>query len=167
MNAKSSINSASKKHRRDSENESDDNDEIDPSEFAQMTRSQRKCHRERRRRSEVNKGFDDLTSLLWDIDATTMRTEVENRAQRGKKQSNLPTEDILLSRVDLINFTISLLRRLHGENEQRKEIITTLTRAGTGTLDAGVNLTLPNLGNVTATHDTDRARLAATEVRSL
>jgi Helix-loop-helix DNA-binding domain len=167
MNTKSSVNFASKKHLRDSENESDENDEIDPGTFAQMTRSQRKCHRERRRRSEVNKGFDDLTSLLWDIDSTTMRAEVENRAQRGKKQSNLPTEDILLSRVDLINFTISLLRRLHAENEQRKEIIATLTRAGAGTFDAGVNLALPNLGNVTAPQDSDRARMAAAEVRSL
>lgn len=169
MNTESSENIASKKHPRDSENESDENDEIDPVVFAQMTRSQRKCHRERRRRSEVNKGFDDLTSLLWEIDSTTMRAEIENRAQRGKKQSNLPKEDILLSRVDLINFTISLLRQLHTENEQRKEIIATLARPGnsTGSFETGVNMTLSNLGNVTASHDGDRARMAATEVRSL
>lgn len=32
--------------------------------FAQMTRSERKRYREKKRRSEVNKGFDDLTSVL-------------------------------------------------------------------------------------------------------
>lgn len=167
MNSTSGVSHASKKHRRDSENESDENDDLDPVAFAQMTRSQRKCHRERRRRSEVNKGFDDLTSLLWDIDATTMRAEIENRSLRGKKQSNLPTEDIILSRVDLINCTISLLRRLHAENEQRKDIISTLTRSGTSSFDAGVNLTLPNLGSVHTSLDNDRARLATTEVSLL
>lgn len=169
MNSTSGVSHASKKHRRDSENESDENDDLDPVAFAQMTRSQRKCHRERRRRNEVNKGFDDLTSLLWDIDATNMSAEIENRSLRGKKQSNLPTEDIILSRVDLINCTISLLRRLHAENEQRKDIISTLTRAGTstGAFDTGVNLTLPNLGNVHTSLDNDRARLATTEVSLL
>ena len=168
MNQKPGDNVASTKRKRDSEHDSDENDDIDPGAFAQMTRSQRKCHRERRRRSEVNKGFDDLTSLLWDIDSKMMRTEIESRAQRGKKQSNLPSEDIILSRVDLINFTITLLRRLHTENEQRKEIIATLTRTGTGAFDAGVNLTSPSLVNVTAaSQDSETARIAASEVRSL
>ena len=155
----------SKKHRRDSDTDSDANDELDTEAFAQMTRSQRKCHRERRRRSEVNKGFDDLTSLLWEIDATTLRAEIENRAQRGKKKSTLPTEDVILSRVDLINFSISLLRRLHSENEQRKEIITSLTRTGTSTFEPGVNLTLPSHGNATAAGEI-RPLLATQEIHS-
>jgi hypothetical protein len=156
-----------KKRGRDSENDtgSDEHDEHDTDAFAQMTRSQRKCQRERRRRSEVNKGFDDLTSLLWEVDSTTMRAEVESRAQRGKKQSNVPTEDILLSRVDLINFTISLIRRLHNENSQCKEIIATLTRPGPA-IGRTQNLNVTGIGNMTIPHGLD-TRSANLEVRSL
>jgi Helix-loop-helix DNA-binding domain len=162
MDSKSNDNVTPNKRNRESENDSDDNDEVDAGVIARMTRSERKCHRERRRRSEVNKGFDDLTSLLWEIDATTMRTEIENRAQRGKKQANLPTEDIFLSRVDLITCTISLLRRLHVENEQLKSVVNTLTQPSR--IGSGQNVNIPDIASVSASRDADRMRSAAASV---
>jgi Helix-loop-helix DNA-binding domain len=128
----SSGNESRKRRNEDSENESDEQeDALSADAIAQMTRSERKRHREKKRRSDVNKGFDDLTSLLWEIDPT-MRVEAEERATRlqTKGQSVGPPEAALLSRVDLISRATQLLRRLYHENEQNKNIISSLTRQG-------------------------------------
>jgi hypothetical protein len=116
--------------------------EMDPSQLAMMTRSERKRHREKKRRSDVNRGFEDLLGLLVEVDAG-VRIEVEEerlrRAQaRGEavhpaagqggpsspsSPSLLLAEENLLSRVDLIDRATNVLRRIHRENEQRKVLI--------------------------------------------
>lgn len=110
----------------------DDSDDADPSpqELAQMSRSERKKFREKKRRSEVNKGFDDLMALLLEIDPE-VRSEAEERARRGQWKGALGAhEENLLNRVDLIGRTVKVLSRLNRENEQRKMIIDELTRGG-------------------------------------
>jgi len=103
---------------------------ISPEEMARMTRSERKRHREKKRRSDVNKGFDELMTLLLEIDPR-VRAEAEERARRGQWKGQLGAhEDNLLSRVDLIGRTVEVLRRIHRENEERKLIIASFTRGG-------------------------------------
>ena len=94
-----------------------------------MSRSERKRHREKRRRNDVNKGFDDLMSLLLEIDPG-VQAEAEERARRGQLKSG-HDDNPLLSRVDLISKTVEVLRRVNTENEERKVIIDELLRGAT------------------------------------
>lgn len=103
---------------------------IAPELLAKMSRSERKRHREKKRRSDVNKGFDELMSLLLEVDPE-VRAEAEERAMRGQWKGNFGSqEENLLSRVDLITRTIAVLRRIHQENEERKRIIASLSLGG-------------------------------------
>jgi hypothetical protein len=131
----------------------------DPSKLAMMSRSERKRHREKKRRSDVNKGFEDLISLLVEVDSGVRLEVEEERARRlqvragagagaGSSSGDAPTanihnskvqfrraetsssaasastgDDNILSRVDMIDRATTVLRRLHGENEQRKVLI--------------------------------------------
>jgi hypothetical protein len=111
------------------ENEDEEEDEyvtntnMSPTKLASLSRSERKRYRERKRRSDVNKGFEDLMTLLVEIDPE-VRLEAEERARRGQWKGVVSSqEENLLSRVDLISRTVIVLRRLHEENEQRKLII--------------------------------------------
>jgi len=118
---------------------------ISPEEMAKMSRSERKRHREKKRRSDVNKGFDELMTLLLEIDPS-VRAEAEERARRGQWKGQLGAqEDNLLSRVDLISRTVEVLRRIHHENEERKLIIASLTRGGAS--GGGVGAGLGSLGS--------------------
>lgn len=150
----SSGNESRKRRIEDSENESDEQDEMPADAVAQMTRSERKRHREKKRRSDVNKGFDDLTSLLWDIDPT-MRMEAEERAARlqTKGQSAGPPEAALLSRVDLISRATQLLRQLHHENERNKSIVSAFTRQGL--IGSGMGAELANRNSLAGQRNLD------------
>ena len=53
-----------------------DTEHFSTEELSRMSRSERKRHREKKRRSDVNKGFDDLMSLLIEIDPD-VRAEAE------------------------------------------------------------------------------------------
>jgi Helix-loop-helix DNA-binding domain len=104
-------------------NERGDDDRQDS---AAMSRSERKRHREKKRRSDVNRGFDELTNLLIEVDPE-VRAEAEERSRRGLWKGSLGAQDDnLLSRVDLISRTVSVLRRIHNENEERKALINQL-----------------------------------------
>ena len=115
--------SAKKRQRASADVDDDDDIELDPAKLSSMSRSERKRYREKKRRSDVNKGFDDLMNLLIEIDPD-VKAEAEERARRGQWKGNMGAqEENLLSRVDLIGRTVSVLRRLHQENEQRKLIV--------------------------------------------
>jgi Helix-loop-helix DNA-binding domain len=91
-----------------------------------MSRSERKRHREKKRRSDVNRGFDDLMNLLIEVDPE-VRAEADERSRRGLWKGSLGAQDDnLLSRVDLISRTVSVLRRIHNENEEKKSFINQL-----------------------------------------
>ena len=75
-----------------------------PGEFSQMSRSERKRHREKRRRGQVNSGFDDLKDLLVRIDP-----EINEREE--------------INRVDLIGRAVIVMKQLHDENERLKRQI--------------------------------------------
>lgn len=98
-------------------------DEPTEQEVAAMSRSERKRHREKKRRSDVNKGFDELMSLLLEIDPE-VRADAEERASKGQCKRSLGAhEENVLSRVDLIATAVRVLRRVHTENEKHKKMI--------------------------------------------
>lgn len=117
------------KRPRETDEEDELEDYLSPGDVAKLSRSERKRHREKKRRSDVNKGFDELTSLLLEIDPT-VRAEADERACRGQWKGNIGAqEDNILSRVDLISRAVDVLRRIHRENEERKQIIASLNRS--------------------------------------
>jgi hypothetical protein len=149
-----------KKHARETDDEEESDNLLSPGDIAKLSRSERKRHREKKRRSDVNKGFDELMTLLLEIDPT-VRAEAEERARRGQWKGNLGAhEDNLLSRVDLISRTVEVLRRIHRENEERKQIIASLTRSGPilgGAAETGV-------GGIYGSSIRDRAAAASESV---
>jgi hypothetical protein len=141
MASPSTSSSPKKEPSRKRDRDPDDSDDADPSpqELAQMSRSERKKYREKKRRSEVNKGFDELMALLLEIDPE-VRSEAEERARRGQWKGAIGAhEENLLNRVDLIGRTVKVLSRLNRENEQRKVIIEELTRGGAAAASAARN----------------------------
>jgi hypothetical protein len=110
----------------------DDEDSLSPEDLSKLSRADRKRHREKKRRSDVNKGFNDLMNLLVEIDPK-VRTEAEEKARRGQWKGSIGAqEDNLLTRADLITRTADVLRQVHRENEERKVIIMELTGGGSG-----------------------------------
>jgi len=82
----------------------EDIEDPSPSDFAQMSRQERKRHREKRRRGKVNAGFDDLKDLLVQIDPETNDREDINR-------------------VDLISRAVVVMKKLHDENGAVKKLL--------------------------------------------
>ena len=134
--------STSKKRAREGE---EDSTVLSPEALAKMSRSERKRHREKKRRSDVNKGFDDLTALLLEIDPV-VRAEADDRARRGQWKGTLGgQEDNILSRVELIGRSVEILGRVHKENEQRKLIIEQLLQRPPSTSTTSSYLQLANV----------------------
>jgi hypothetical protein len=76
-------------------------------------------------------------NLLLEIDPD-VRAEAEGRARRGQWKGSMGAqEENLLSRVDLITRAVVVLRRVHSENEQRKQIIGGVTGNGIGGRQGG------------------------------
>jgi hypothetical protein len=97
---------------------------------AAISRSERKRDREKKRRNDVIKGFDELMNLLVEIDPD-VRADAKERSRRGMWKGSLGAqEDSVLSRVDLIGRAVTVLRRIHVENEQRKVLIDHLLLQG-------------------------------------
>lgn len=160
----------SKKRARETEDDDADLEGLTPVELAKMSRSERKRHREKKRRSDVNKGFDELMTLLLEIDPT-VRAEAEERARRGQWKGNFGAqEDNLLNRVDLISRAVEVLRRIHRENEERKHIIASLTRSGAGSNlgfgSSGVAASA-SAGGIGGSERRDRAAAASDDVSVL
>ncbi|KAL7575729.1 hypothetical protein ACA910_003063 [Epithemia clementina (nom. ined.)] len=127
-------------------NHSVDNDEesFTQEELSKMSRSERKRHREKRRRNDVNKGFEDLMTLLLEIDPG-VQAEAEDRARRSGQLKSSQDDNLLLSRVDLISRTVEVLRRVHKENEERKVIIEQLIHGASSAPQ-------PNLSSISTFH---------------
>jgi hypothetical protein len=110
-----------------------------------MSRSERKKHREQKRRKEVNKGLDDLMALLVDIDPSIKGEADREKMRKGRQGKKTTTntsattattalfgdsENPLMSRVDLISRTVIVLDRLNRENKQQRLLIQQLSSCG-------------------------------------
>mmetsp|Transcript_24608 Transcript_24608/g.36112 ORF Transcript_24608/g.36112 Transcript_24608/m.36112 type:complete len:289 (+) Transcript_24608:67-933(+) len=86
--------------------------------LAGLSRTERKRCREKKRRSDVNRGFDSLTSVLMKIEHPQAMSEPSTSPASqdpgiGAHRCN--------NRVELISWSIKVLERLHKENEELKE----------------------------------------------
>lgn len=102
------------------------------------TRSEKKRHREKIRRSELNLGLDALASLLYTIEPSLKQTGAGPSVYPGKRKAGeAPGESqtAISNRVDLINCAVEILKRIHGENESRKVFIAEVTGCEPGADD--------------------------------
>jgi len=83
-------------------------------------RSERKRSREKQRRSDVNTQFSDLTTLLKKIEAEDVQGD-EIRKDFITELSTASSNN--MNRVDLIGKTITVLNRIHNDNQKRKRSI--------------------------------------------
>jgi len=101
--------------------------EDEETDWKKMSRSERKRTREKKRREELNVGFDALTHVLVEIDPDT----------RNEAKSST-TGDDAMSRVDLIARATQVLRRVHSENEQRKRLLALLQQSSSNSAVDGI-----------------------------
>lgn len=87
-----------------------------------VSTAEKKRLREKKRRDEINKGFDELMSLILEIDPR-LRMEADNWAKTSSSSILGGKEENLLTRGDLMAHTSKLLRRLYSENEENKRTI--------------------------------------------
>jgi hypothetical protein len=95
--------------------------------LAELSRSERKRDREKKRRSDVNSGLDRMMALIFVIDPQ-LKAEAEERAKKVQGGRATSAENPILSRVELINSAVMTLERIHRENEERKMVIAHLAR---------------------------------------
>ena len=97
--------------------------------FIEISRSEKKREREKKRRSDLNEGLDKLMTLVFTIDPQ-LKADLEER-HKGSHHSramNREEPEIMLSRIELINAAIATLQRVHRENEENKMVISLLTK---------------------------------------
>lgn len=93
------------------------------------SRSERKREREKKRRGDVNQGLDQLMTLVFTIDPELKAgAEERHRKSHSSKVSRRAEPEAILSRVELINAAVTTMHRVHQENEERKMIISQLSR---------------------------------------
>jgi hypothetical protein len=106
-------------------------DDISEEVYARMSRSERKRYREKKRRSEVNKGFDDLTALLLKVDPqVSADSDADEKSSGGRSASMKEGENPVLNRVDLITRTIKALDRMSRENDEFKALLAERSQDG-------------------------------------
>jgi hypothetical protein len=105
--------------------------------------------REQQRRASISEKFIELTTLLRDIDPAFGTREVpaaaalpgrtvaaavagdHGQAHAQSVSSSTTSSATALTRVDIIEHSIAVLRRIHAENEARKRLIEQFRVAGT------------------------------------
>lgn len=103
-----------------------------------QARSERKRCREKQRRSDVNKGFEDLTALLMKIDPAASSRRADDTSGDGLDEDGLDKSDSQddngaaapTNRVELIGLTVNVMERLYKENLEMKD---KLRKLGAGT----------------------------------
>ena len=118
------------------------------SSFAEVSRSQRKRDREKKRRGDLNNGLDRMLALVFMIDPE-LKAEAEERARKNQGTKTTNTENPMLNRLELINNAVAILERIHRENEELKMIVAHLARELAGmapqpTLPPHIMAPLPN-----------------------
>jgi hypothetical protein len=93
-------------------------------------KSERKRQRERQRRSDLANAFDELSSLLADIEPDDSDSGSNRRRRRKSEGGAISTADLDqaadnsgMTRLDLIGRSVEALRRLHGENTELKRVV--------------------------------------------
>jgi hypothetical protein len=95
-------------------------------------RSERKRQREKQRRTDLSKSFDELASFIFliepeagdpDVDAKKKRKKTGAGSGAASRASDQGDEASGITRLDLIGRALRIMKRLHRENEERKRMI--------------------------------------------
>ncbi len=90
-------------------------------------RSERKRIREKQRRYDLSNAFDELATFVVQVDPEPGDAAL----LEGKKKRKKSGEDSSgLTRLDLIDRALKLMKRLHKENEERKRIVMSMEGRG-------------------------------------
>ncbi|CAB9509290.1 expressed unknown protein [Seminavis robusta] len=93
-------------------------------------KSERKRQREKQRRSELTNAFDDLSAMVLKMDNPDDEAGESSGRKKGRRLSSRSegeNDTGGMTRVDLINRALTIMKRLHQENRELKE---SLTRSG-------------------------------------
>jgi hypothetical protein len=125
-----------------------------------LSRSEIKRHREKKRRADIRKALDTLSQMILATDPL-LKTALEER-QKNLHDSGSTSNTKggqLLSQTELVNEVVAALSRLHAQNEIHKVLIARLASArrdalpqfsGSSTLR---NVVSPNLNDDTPVED--------------
>lgn len=91
-------------------------------------KSERKRQRERQRRYDLANAFDELASLLSEIedgsDASAQHRRRRRKSQGGGDAADMDQSDSSgMTRLDLIGRSVEAMRKLHRENIELKRVV--------------------------------------------
>lgn len=95
-------------------------------------KSERKRQREKQRRSDLANAFDELNSLLTRVDPEESETSQSKSRRRRKSvgdssEADQPSAEASgLTRLDLIGRTIETIKKLHQENMELRQSLSSL-----------------------------------------
>lgn len=93
-------------------------------------RSERKRQREKQRRIDLSKAFDDLAALMVAIEPEAGDADAD--AKKKRKKSGDGDEASGITRLERIERAMNILKRLHRENEELKATVANLRERGLG-----------------------------------
>lgn len=94
-------------------------------------RSERKRQREKERRRDLSVAFEELSQLMTQVEPQGMDEEsVSGEKKKRKKSSVEGADDAGGTRLDVIGRALRIITRLHRENEERKQIISSYEASG-------------------------------------
>ena len=91
-------------------------------------RSERKRQIEKQRRSDLSSAFDELAAFITQVEPESGDPDAD--AKKKRKKSEGAEDSSGITRLELIGRALRIMRRLHGENEERKRIIATIQEKG-------------------------------------
>lgn len=109
--------------------EADDNEDPAGEEGLETNkRSERKRQREKQRRFDLSNAFDELAAFIVQVDPGSGDIELESKKKRKKSGEGEDSSGI--TRLDLIGRALTIMKRIHRENEERKRIIASMHERG-------------------------------------
>ena len=108
--------------------EADDNEDITGDSSATNKRSERKRQREKQRRSDLSSAFDELAAFIAHVEPESGVVDLDGKKKR-KKSSDVE-DSSGVTRLELIGRALKVMKRLHRENGERKQIISTMQERG-------------------------------------
>ena len=106
-------------------------DPIGEQEAETSKRSERKKEREKKRRGQISNAFEELAAFISQVEPEESGG-ADPRKKRRKSEGGGAGGDANSgrTRLDLISRALTIMKRLHSENEERKRIIASMQGHG-------------------------------------
>jgi hypothetical protein len=120
--------------------------------------------REKQRRSDLSSAFEELSQFIAQVEPQGMTEEdpdfQANDKKKRRKSIDGADDSNGVTRLDLIGRAVRIMKRLHRENEERKQIIASYEAHGGGAVQQpsdNVLVMVPSLAPVAEDHPVARA----------